>query len=117
MTLVELLKQFLGCRNADFWYFRNHSGDRFDTYCTERGISATQFFENAIRYALGEPLTIPSDALGISEDKTDVEPESIAPDDIQGLEDVVREIVRDELSRRNESKNSFRPEAAKNTSG
>lgn len=38
--------------------------EKFEGYCERRGITKTQFFENAIRQALGEPLTIPQEAMG-----------------------------------------------------
>lgn len=75
-------------------------GERFEDYCRERGITMTQFLENSIRQALREPLTIPSDALGVSLGVAAVEPTSatITASDVQGLEAMVRDIVRGELA-------------------
>ena len=60
----------------------------------------TQFLENSIRQALGEPLTIPPDALGISQGIANVETTgtAISAADVQGLEAMVRDIVRGELA-------------------
>jgi hypothetical protein len=48
-------------------------GESFESYCQQRGITMTQFLENSIRQALGQPLTIPPDALGISHRIANVE--------------------------------------------
>jgi hypothetical protein len=58
----------------------------------------TQFLENSIRQALGQPLTIPIDALGVSQRIANVEATNtaITAADVQGLEDLVRNIVRGE---------------------
>lgn len=76
--------------------------ERFETHCQERGITMTQFLENSIRQALGEPLTIPADVLGVSKGVTPVQATdtAISAADVQGLEAVVREIVRTELASR-----------------
>jgi hypothetical protein len=60
----------------------------------------TQFLENSIRQALREPLTIPQDALGISQRIANVEATgtAITVADVQGLEELVRDIVRGELA-------------------
>jgi hypothetical protein len=60
----------------------------------------TQFLENSIRQALGEPLTIPSDALGVSQGIANVQAigMAISAADVQGLEALVRDIVRGELA-------------------
>lgn len=39
--------------------------ERFESHCESSGIAMTQFFENAVRQALGEPLTIPPEILGV----------------------------------------------------
>jgi hypothetical protein len=39
--------------------------ERFEAHCESSNIAMTQFFENAVRRALGEPLTIPSEILGV----------------------------------------------------
>lgn len=74
--------------------------ERFEDYCKERGITMTQFLENSIRQALGEPLTIPSDALGVSQRifTGDTTGTTITAADVQGLEALVRDIVRGELA-------------------
>ncbi len=75
--------------------------ERFEDYCKERGITMTQFLENSIRQALGQPLTIPIDALGGSQRIANVEATgtaAITAADVQGLEALVREIVRGELA-------------------
>jgi hypothetical protein len=71
--------------------------ERFEEYCSTRGITMTQFLENSIRQALGQPLTIPQDALGVSQRVANVEA-AITAADIQGLEALVRDIVRGELA-------------------
>ena len=60
----------------------------------------TQFLENSIRQALGKPLTVPQDVLGISQrtPNTGVASTAITAADVQGLEDLVREIIRGELA-------------------
>ncbi len=72
----------------------------FEDYCKERGITMTQFLENSIRQALGQPLTIPIDALGGSQRIANVEVTgtAITAADVQGLEALVRDIVRGELA-------------------
>ncbi len=74
--------------------------ERFEGYCRERGITLTQFLENSIRQALGEPLTIPPDALGVTQRIAKIEAASttISAADVQGLEALVRDIVRGELA-------------------
>ena len=74
--------------------------ERFEDYCRERGITMTQFLENSIKQALGEPLTIPQDALGISQNIAKVKQSSprITASNVQGLEALVRDIVRGELA-------------------
>ena len=73
---------------------------RFEEYCQQRGITMTQFLENSIRQALGQPLTIPQDALGGSQRIANVAATNttITAADVQGLEDLVKEIVRGELA-------------------
>ena len=39
--------------------------ERFEAHCESNDIAMTQFFENAVRRALGEPLTIPQEFLGL----------------------------------------------------
>ncbi len=39
--------------------------ERFEAHCENSEIPMTQFFENAVRRALGEPLTIPPEILGL----------------------------------------------------
>lgn len=75
-------------------------GERFESHCKERGITMTQFLENSIRQALSMPLTIPSDALGVSQRIADIEATgtAITAADVQGLEVLVRDIVRGELA-------------------
>lgn len=70
--------------------------ERFEEYCSSRGITMTQFLENSIRQALGQPLTIPQEALGIATGLTNET--TIAAVDVQGLEALVRDIVRGELA-------------------
>jgi len=72
----------------------------FEDYCRERGITMTQFLENSIRQALGQPLTIPQDVLGISQRIANVRTANtaITAADVQGLEDLVRDIIRCELA-------------------
>ncbi len=74
--------------------------ERFEAYCSTRGITMTQFLENSIRQALREPLTIPQDALGISQRIANVATTNtaITAADVQGLEALVKEIVRGELA-------------------
>ncbi len=73
--------------------------ERFEEYCSYRGITMTQFLENSIRQALGEPLTIPQDALGVTQGiATDTTSTAITAADVRGLEALVREIVRGELA-------------------
>ncbi len=74
--------------------------ERFEVYCKERGITMTQFLENSIRQALGQPLTIPQDALGVSHRIVNVGTTNtaITAADVQGLEDLVRDIIRGELA-------------------
>jgi hypothetical protein len=74
--------------------------ERFEAYCSTRGITMTQFLENSIRQALREPLTIPQDALGISQRIANVEATgtAITAADVQGLEELVKEIVRGQLA-------------------
>lgn len=74
--------------------------ERFEERCKERGITMTQFLENSIRQALGEPLTIPQDALGVTPRIANVEATgtAISAADVQGLEALVRDIVRGELA-------------------
>jgi len=74
--------------------------ERFEQYCSTRDITMTQFLENSIRQALGQPLTIPQDALGISQRLANVEVSgtAITAADVQGLEALVKEIVRGELA-------------------
>jgi hypothetical protein len=74
--------------------------ERFEEHCKARGITMTQFLENSIRQALGEPLTIPQDALGISHSIAKVKPGShrVTASNVQGLEALVRDIVRGELA-------------------
>ena len=74
--------------------------ERFEGYCRERGITLTQFLENSIRQALGEPLTIPPDALGVTQRIANVGAigTAISAADVQGLEALVRDIVRGELA-------------------
>ena len=38
--------------------------EKFERHCDLVGISKTLFFENCIRQVLGEPLTLPEDAIG-----------------------------------------------------
>ena len=40
--------------------------ERFGDYCEKKGLSKQQFFENAVRQALGEPIAVPLDALGVA---------------------------------------------------
>lgn len=40
--------------------------DRFGSYCEKRGLSKQQFFENAVRQALGEPIAVPPDVFGVA---------------------------------------------------
>jgi hypothetical protein len=72
----------------------------FEDYCRERGITMTQFLENSIRQALGQPLTIPQDVLGISQRIADAKASGtvITAADVQGLEALVRDVVRGELA-------------------
>jgi len=74
--------------------------ERFEEYCKARGITMTQFLENSIKQALGEPLTIPQDALGISQNIAKVKPNNhrVTASNVQGLEALVRDIVRGELA-------------------
>lgn len=74
--------------------------EQFEEYCQQRGITMTQFLENSIRQALGQPLTIPIDALGVSQRIANVEATgtAITAADVQGLEALVRDIVRGELA-------------------
>lgn len=74
--------------------------ESFDKYCGERGITMTQFLENSIRQALGQPLTIPQDALGGRQRIANVEATgtAITAADVQGLEDLVKQIIRGELA-------------------
>lgn len=74
--------------------------ERFEDYCKERGITMTQFLENSIRQALGQPLTIPQDALGVGQRIANVETTgtAITAADVQGLEALVKEIIRGELA-------------------
>ena len=39
--------------------------ERFEVHCNRNDIPMQQFFENAVRKALGEPLTIPPETLGV----------------------------------------------------
>lgn len=39
--------------------------ERFENHCSENDIPMQQFFENAVRRALGESLTIPPEVLGV----------------------------------------------------
>jgi hypothetical protein len=73
--------------------------ERFEDYCKERGITMTQFFENSIRQALGQPLTIPQNMLGISQNIANVKTigTAITAADVQGLKDLVRDMIRCEL--------------------
>jgi hypothetical protein len=73
--------------------------ERFEDYCRERGITMTQFLENSIRQALGKPLTVPQDVLGISQrtPNAGVTTTAITAADVEGLKDLVRNIVRCEL--------------------
>ncbi|MBD1890482.1 hypothetical protein [Coleofasciculus sp. FACHB-SPT9] len=48
--------------------------ERFEGHCKERGITMTQFLENSIRLALGEPLAIPVEILNAGNP-------AISPDD------------------------------------
>lgn len=64
--------------------------ERFETRCNSLGITMTQFLENSIRQALGEPLTIPQSALG----------SSTMPSNAQELEAFVRGILLAELGNR-----------------
>jgi hypothetical protein len=68
--------------------------ERFEEHCQRRHINMTQFLENSIRQALGEALTIPQDALGGSEAT-----KAVKASDVEGLEEKVRDIVRDELAK------------------
>jgi hypothetical protein len=74
--------------------------ERFEDYCRERGITMTQFLENSIRQALGDSLTIPPDALGVSQGIANVQATgtAISAASVQGLETLVRDIVRGELA-------------------
>lgn len=74
--------------------------EQFEDYCKERGITMTQFLENSIRQALGQPLTIPQDALGVSQRIASrlYTGTAITAADVQGLEALVKEIVRGELA-------------------
>jgi hypothetical protein len=73
--------------------------EHFEDYCKERGVTMTQFLENSIRHALGQPLTVPQDVLRISHSISNVKATSkaITAADVQGLKDLVRDIVRCEL--------------------
>jgi len=65
---------------------------RFEEYCNGRGLTLTQFFENSIRLAIGEPLTIPQEALGYTPSSSiAVASQNIAPVDIN-LADRVAEL-------------------------
>jgi hypothetical protein len=60
--------------------------EQFDSYCKARGLSLTQFLENSIRQALGQPLTIPSDALGVVNSQLisgDIKPDASQLDEIK----------------------------------
>jgi hypothetical protein len=74
--------------------------EQFEEYCGNRGITMTQFLENSIRQALGQPLSIPSDALGLPQRIANVETigTTISASEVQGLTELVREIVRSELA-------------------
>ena len=74
--------------------------EHFEDYCKERGVTMTQFLENSIRQALGKPLTVPQDVLGISHNIANVQTTgtAISAADVQGLEAMVRDIVRGELA-------------------
>ena len=74
--------------------------EHFEDYCKERGVTMTQFLENSIRQALGKPLTVPQDVLGISQNIANVQTTgtAISAADVQGLEAMVRDIVRGELA-------------------
>lgn len=74
--------------------------EHFEDYCKARGVTMTQFLENSIRQALGKPLTVPQDVLGVSHRIVDVGTTNtaITAADVQGLEDLVREIIRGELA-------------------
>lgn len=39
--------------------------ERFESHCENSNIPMQQFFENAVRRAIGEPLTIPAVVLGV----------------------------------------------------
>ena len=62
------------CRKGKQLNFRltDELAERFEDYCKVRGITMTQFFENSIRQALGQPLTIPQNLLGISQNIANV---------------------------------------------
>jgi hypothetical protein len=74
--------------------------EQFEEYCGNRGITMTQFLENSIRQALGRPLSIPPDALGLPQRIANVETTgtAISASEVQGLAELVREIVRSELT-------------------
>lgn len=75
--------------------------EHFEDYCKERGVTMTQFLENSIRQALGHPLTIPQDVLGVSHRKANVETTgtAITVADVQGLKDFVTDMISCELAR------------------
>lgn len=86
-------------------------GDRFEDYCRRRSISQTQFLENSIRLVLGERLTIPHDALAPGDSFASTSPDKfkinslastadikITAADVQGLERLVKDIIRGEMA-------------------